>query len=44
MLQPVSAIVTVCASVLRTAQTAPMYASQVKPMLDRPFGPRKRGK
>ena len=33
-LQPDSAIVTVCAFALRAAQTAPMYASQVKRMFD----------
>jgi len=33
LLQPVSAIVTVCAIALRAAQTAPMDASQVKQML-----------
>ena len=33
LLQPDSAIVTVCAFWLRPAQTAPIYASQVKQML-----------
>jgi hypothetical protein len=36
MLQPYNAIVTVCAAhCVREAQTAPMYALRVKPMLGR---------